>query len=445
MLSDLRELTAYLEKSGRLLHIKKRVSSEYEAAALIKQTGGRQPMIFEHIDNYSYPLITGLGGTREILSDSMGMAPEDLVPRIASAIVNPIPVRRVEKAPVHENVILAPFDLSRYFPILKYNEFDSGRYMVSGVMTARDITGKRLYTSIRRMQYLGGNRSNILITSYEMKEQLRYCEELKKPMDIAVMFGVVPAVILGSQISTQYYHANKLDVSGALLGAPLDIVRCKTVDVDVLANAEVVLEGKLMPWIKAEEGPFGEMAGYYGIRSAQPVVELTALTFRNNPMFQTIFPSSMEEKLPMSLVREVALISSIRQTVPNVTAVHVTLGGVGRYHAVIQIKKVSHGDGKQAVLAAFSADKDLKMAVAVDQDVDIFNHEEVEWAIATRMQADMDVFIVPGTAGSPLEPSHNLRGVTAKMGIDATCPLGRSEFKRTHIPGYEKINIRDYI
>lgn len=445
MSHDLRAFLNKLEQNGQLHHVKRPVRSEYEISALLKKTDGKLPLVFEQVDNYACPLVAGLGGTRATLAASLGVAESEIPQVLAHAIVHPIPVRRVENAPVHENVVPAPFALDRTFPVLRYNEKDSGRFLVSGVMTARDVSGERLYTSIRRMQYLGENRCCLLVTSYEMQQQIRYYEQMRKPMEIAVMFGVSPAVVLGSQVSTQLYHCNKLDVTGAMLGEALDVVRCKTVDIDVLADAEMVLEGRLLPWEKAEEGPFGELAGYYGRVSQQPVVEFTAMTYRSNPIAQTILAGSCEEKLPEAISREVALLASVRQTVPGVRAVHITMPGVARFHAVIQLEKRTESDGKQALLAAFSADKDLKHAVAVDTDVDLFNADDVEWAIATRMQADKDLFIVPGAAGSPLEPSHNLRGVTAKMGLDATRPLHAPAFDRTYIPGEETINLKDYI
>lgn len=148
----------------------------------------------------------------------------------------------------------------------------------------------------------------------------------------------------------------------------------------------------------------------------------------------------------MAIAREIALLGSVRQVVPGVKDVHITMGGVGRYHAVIRIRKVQEGDGKTALLAAFAGDKDLKHVVVVDEDVNLLDPLDVEWAIATRVQADLDTFIVTGAKGSPLEPSHNLRGVTAKMGIDATFPLAEAEhYRRTSIPGQEEIELASYL
>ncbi|MNV51924.1 3-octaprenyl-4-hydroxybenzoate carboxy-lyase [compost metagenome] len=252
--------------------------------------------------------------------------------------------------------------------------------------------------------------------------------------------------MLASQISTHLYHCDKLDVAGALLGTSLDVVQCQTVDLEVLAEAEVVLEGKILPHVREPEGPFGELGGYYGDCTQQPVIEFTAITHRNEPIWQTIYPSSHEEHLPMALAREATLLSTVRQVVPEVLNVHLTVGGIGRYHAVISIRKRSEGDGKQALLAAFASDKDLKHVVVVDEDVNLFDPQDVEWAIATRVQADLDVFIVPGAKGSPLEPSHQLRGVSAKMGIDATYPIAAKEsYRRTSIPVAPDFNIQDYL
>jgi 2,5-furandicarboxylate decarboxylase 1 len=446
MIKNLRQLIEYWDTTGKLLRVKREVDWNYELGAIVKHLKGKQPFYFEKVKGYPMPMVAGLGGDRELMADSMGITGSELVPKLIDAIVNPIPTNKVASGPVQDNVIIGPFELDELFPICRYHELDSGQYYVSGVLVVKDLSGRKRYTSIRRMQFLGGNRTNILITSPDLMEQYYHYERRGEPMEVAVMFGVVPAVVLSSQISTHLYHSDKLDVAGGLIGKPLDVVQCKTVDLEVLADAEVVFEGRMLPHVREMEGPFGELAGYYGGKAPQPVIEFSAVTFRNNPIWQTIFPSSYEERLPMAIAREAVLFSTVRQVVPGVKAVHITMGGVARYHAVIQIDKRSEGDGKQALLSAFASDKDLKHVVVVDDDVDIFDPEDVEWAIATRVQADLDVFIVPGAKGSPLEPSHNLRGVSAKMGIDATYPLhAADQFRRTYVPGEEAIDLSQYL
>ncbi|MBA9088103.1 UbiD family decarboxylase [Fontibacillus solani] len=433
--TNLRELLENWEQRQLVRHVHHEVDPEYELAAIVKTGEGKQPFYFEKIKGYDMPMVAGLGGDRELLADSMGIKSSELVPKLINSIVNPLKTRRATSGAVQQNVITGSFKLDELFPICKYHKDDSGFYLVSGIMVVKDSNGDKRYTSIRRMQFLGGNRTNILISSPELYKQFLSNEQRNLPMEIAVMFGVVPAVVLASQISTHLYHCDKLDVAGALLGTPLEVVSCKTVDLDVLADAEVVLEGKILPHIREPEGPFGELGGYYGDQTLQPVVEFTAVTYRDQPIWQTMYPSSFEEHTPMALAREATLLSTVRQVVPEITGVHLTVGGIGRYHAVISINKRTEGDAKQACLAAFASDKDLKHVVVVNDDVDIFNPKDVEWAIATRVQADLDVFIVPGAKGSPLEPSHQLRGVSAKMGIDATYPLHAAEaYRRTSIP-----------
>ncbi|WP_096435160.1 UbiD family decarboxylase [Alteribacter populi] len=441
----MRDLLKEWEARDILKRIRKEVDPKYELGAVINSCEGKQPFLFEKIKGYESQMAAGLGGDRELMADSIGVKSRDLVPKIIQSIVDPIPTTKVGTGPVQENVVLDPFELDELFPIPVFHGEDSGGYYVSGILVVKDISGRKRYTSIRRMQFLEGNKTSILITSPELNEQFAHYEERGEPMDIAVMFGVVPAVVLSSQISTHLYHTDKLDVAGALLGESLEVVDCLTVDLEVLAEAEIVLEGKMVPNIREPEGPFGELAGYYGECSPQPIVEFSAITYRNDAISQTIFPSSFEERLPMGLVRESYIYSAVRQVVPGVKAVHVSMGGVARYHAVIQIEKTLEGDGKQAALAAFTGDKDLKHVVVVNHDVDIFDPEDVEWAIATRVQADQDVFIVPGANGSPLEASHNMRGVTAKMGIDATYPLHAAhQFRRTSIP-FKEIDLKDYL
>lgn len=445
-MNNIRELVQHLERSSRITHIRKEVDPVFEVGAVIKTGKGKQPFYFEKIKGYNMPMVSGLGGDRDLLAETMGITRDRLVEKLIDSIVHPIKTRKVASGPVHENVVLRPKEVTDYFPVCTYHKDDSGAYLVSGILVVKDRSGRRRYTSIRRMQMLGGNRSSVLISSPELHRQFLEFEQRGEPMEVAVMFGVVPAVVLASQISTHLYHCDKLDVAGALLGTPLDVVQCRTVDLEVLAEAEVVLEGKILPHVREPEGPFGELGGYYGDCTPQPVIEFTAITHRNEPIWQTIYPSGHEEHLPMALAREATLLSTVRQVVPEVLNVHLTVGGIGRYHAVISIRKRSEGDGKQALLAAFASDKDLKHVVVVDEDVNLFDPQDVEWAIATRVQADLDVFIVPGAKGSPLEPSHQLRGVSAKMGVDATYPLAAMEsYRRTSIPTSPDFDISDYL
>lgn len=440
-----RNFVATLDAEGSLIHLTRTVSPRYEIAALMKSTNGRTPLIFEHVDGSDIPVICGLGGSRELIAKNIGCAPRILDRALAHAIAQPILPVQIENAPVQERRINAPFELDAYMPMLTFNELDVGPFLVSSMMIVRSEDGTKEYTSVRRMQYLGDNRLLVLITSREMQEQFRNFERRHEPLEVAFVLGITPATLLSSQISTHLYDCDKLSVAGGLMGEPMPLCHCLTVDIDVPAEAEIVLEGHVLGWEKETEGPFGEMGGYYGTLSKRPVVELTCMSSRQSPLAQVVFPSGFEEKLPMAIAREVGLLTTIRQTVPGVCQAYITPPTLGRLHAIIQIHKEAPYDGKQAALAAFAADKDLKHVVVVDDDVDPQDPEQVEWAIATRLQADRDVFIISGCNGSPLEPSHAERGVTAKMGLDATYTHGDKLYKRTYIPNEERYCIKDYL
>ncbi|PSR32219.1 MAG: UbiD family decarboxylase [Sulfobacillus benefaciens] len=446
MITVFRDLVQDWEDRHWLRRIRREVSPRYEVAAVAKKFKGRQPLLFDHVQGIGRPVVIGMGGDRTLMAESMGISSDDLIAHLMQAIVHPIATQRVAQAPVQETIVYPPFDVGHVVPGLIYHGRDSGPYYVAGVMVVKSPDGTKQYTSVRRMQILPGNRINVVITSPELFRQFRSFEEAGRPMEIAVMFGVVPAVILSSQLATHLFHVDKLSVAGGLLGQALPTVHCKTVDLDVLADAECVLEGVMLPGVRELEGPFGELGGYYSQRGLHPVAEIRAVTHRRDFMIHTVMPASYEERLPMVLNREVVLLQTVRQVVPNVTGVHITMGGVGRFHAVIAVAKENPGDGTEAALAAFASDKDLKHVVVVNDDIDIFDPEDVEWAIATRVQADQDLFIVPGAKGSPLEASHHLHQTTAKVGIDATYPLDQADlFQRTSVPGEANLNLSDYL
>ncbi len=446
MLTTFRDLVQDWESRQWLRRISVEVSPQYEVAAIAKHFKGRQPLLFDHVRGFNSPVVIGMGGDRTLMAQSMETTPDALLPHLMEAIVRPISTHRTSSAPVQETVIYPPFEVGEVLPGLTYHGRDSGPYYVAGVMVVKSLDGSKQFTSIRRMQILSGNRINVVITSPELARQFQSFEEAGQPMEIAVMFGVVPAVILSSQLATHLFHVDKLAVAGGLLGQALPTVRCKTVDLDVLADAECILEGVMLPGVRELEGPFGELGGYYSQRGLHPVAEISAITYRPDYLTHTVMPASYEERLPMVLNREVVLLQTVRQVVPNVTGVHITMGGVGRFHAVIAIRKETNADGMEAALAAFASDKDLKHVVVVNDDVDIFDAEDVEWAIATRVQADRDVFIVPGAKGSPLEASHHLRHTTAKVGIDATYPIEQAAlFQRTSVPGEKTLDLSRYL
>ncbi|NPV70846.1 MAG: UbiD family decarboxylase [Firmicutes bacterium] len=446
MALSLRCFLDQLRQRGNLWSVAKPVDPRFELGAIVKKTRGATPILFKQVVGYNMPVAAGVVGSRELLALSMGVQKDQLMTRIVEAITNPGTTRSVATAPAQENVLTKDIDLMKLLPVPTFHEKDSAPFITAAVLMVKDPMDGRRFTSIRRMQLNGPNCLSIVIESPGLLSQYEQLERQGKPLEVALIIGVHPVITLSSQLPTQTFGLDKMAVASALAGEPIRMVNCIEVDLEVPADAEIVLEGRILPKVRKSEGPFGELFDYYGPQTMQPVVEISTVTFRYNPIFQVIFPSSYEHKMTGALMRETILFNHVRHVVPTVKSVNVTMAGGGRCHAIISIKKTVEGQGKQAIFAAFAANKDIKHVLVVDDDVDIFEPEDVEWAIASRVQADQGVIIVPGGQGTPLEPSHVIRGVSAKMGIDATCPLSEKQrFERARIPGYDHINLDDYL
>jgi 2,5-furandicarboxylate decarboxylase 1 len=202
----------------------------------------------------------------------------------------------------------------------------------------------------------------------------------------------------------------------------------------------------VLPDTREPEGPFGEFPQYYGERAERHVIQVDAVTHREKPIFHAIVGGGLEHLLLGAIPREATILATLQRNFPNVKDVHLSLGGVGRYHLCIKLKKTQHGEAKNVLLGAFAAHYDIKYAVVVDLDVDIHDPKEVEWAISTRFQADRDTVIIGNSQCSKLDPSTQ-DGLGAKMGLDATIPLDAPEmkFKRIRVPGEESVNVADVI
>ena len=445
MTFSMRDYLSFLEKTDQLIKIEKEVDPTFELGYILKETKGSKPFLFNKVKGYQMPVVGGLAGDRERIAQCLGVNPPGLIPKIIQAIASPIPYKMVSSGPVQEKVFTSNINLRKMLPVPTFHQKDSGAFITAGILIVKDLNDNRYFTSIRRLQVNEGNNVSILIESPGLNKMYHLLEEQNKPLEVAVILGVHPIITLASQLSTQQFGLDKMAFAGALAGEGVEMVACKTVDLAVPANAEIVLEGKMIPHKRRTEGPFGELAGYYGPATEQPFVEVTAVTQRTNPIFQVIFPSSFEHIQPNGIMREVGLFLHVRHLVPNVKDVHLTTAGGCRFHAIISIDKQEEGDGKSAIMAALASNKDVKHVIVVNDDVNIFNPHDVEWAVATRVQADKDVIIIPGAKGSGLEPSHTIEGVTAKMGIDATYPLQfKEKFERTYIPGTETTKLTDY-
>jgi 2,5-furandicarboxylate decarboxylase 1 len=443
----LRTWLDYLQQSDRLAVIDRQVSLDFELAAVAKHLDGKKATYFTTVEGHQIPVVAGVASTRQMFAEACETTNYDLIRKFSEAVENPRSCSRVDKpeATVKENVILENIDLMKMLPMPVHHEEDAGNYVTAGLFIVRDPKTRKQNVSIHRLQVAGKDKFTALILARHTHYVHQQAEEQDEPLECAIVIGIDPVTMLASQAST-VFGVDELEIASALREEPLPVVGCETVDIDVPAHAEIVIEAKIIPHEREPEGPFGEFPKYYGQRSEKEVVQVTAITHRNDPIFHTIIPAGYEHLLLGGIPREASLFETVRQTVPTVRAVHMTPGGTCRYHAVISIGKDAEGQGKNVVFAALANSFDIKHVFVVDEEVDIFDPEEVEWALATRFQAERDLIVVHGAEGSKLDPSAD-NGVSSKMGFDCTVPLDSEPFDylRVRIPGYDEIKLEDYL
>jgi len=426
-----------LDKSGELTHITKEVSTEYEIAGIISSLGER-PVLFEKIKESKIPVVAGLVSSKKLIANSLNLERQNLLCSLSNAMENPKPPKIVTEGKCQE-VIEKDFDL-RQLPILKYTKKDGGQYIPSGVAIVKDPElGRNM--CFHRLMLIGKNKFVARIV-----EERGTDTALKKAggeLEIAICIGNSTATLLSAATSLPK-GVDELGMSNAL--EPTELVKCKTVDIEVPKNCEIVLEGKITRE-KAPEGPFLDLTGIVDRVRQQPVIEIKCITHRKNPIYQAILAGKNEHKFLMGMPMEPAIFRSVNE-VCDCKDVYITPGGCSWLHAVIKIKKQNTDDGKKAIKAAFKGHKSLKHCVIVDDDIDIYDSNDVEWSLATRFQADKDAVVLPNMRGSSLDPSGDLtegkKARTCKVGLDATIPsktTGKG-FKKVE---YEKVDLKKFV
>jgi 2,5-furandicarboxylate decarboxylase 1 len=441
---DLRSWLGRLAASGRLAVARSGVALIDELAAVSKKLELERAVMFPQAGGHAMAVVSNLFVERNWVADSIGVPTEKLLTRFQEAVRKPLPWTEVKDAAVQE-LVHRDVDLLKLLPIPKHNEHDSGPYITAALLIARNPKTKIQNVSIHRCQVSGPDRIGVLLLPRHTHHYFRIAEEAGEALEIALVIGVHPALILASQ-AIAALDEDEMEIAGALMGAPVEMVKCRTNQVRVPAHAEIVIEGRILPGVREPEGPFGEFPQYYGPRANREVIQVDAVTHRRNAIFHTIVGGGMEHLLLGEIPREATLLDHLQRSFPNVQDVRLTRGGTCRYHLVVKIDKRSDGEPKNIIMGAFGGHYDLKQVTIVDLDVDIDDPHEIEWAIATRFQADRDLLVVAGAQGSRLDPSSQA-GVSAKMGLDATKPVEAEamKFKRIHVKGLEDIDLRSML
>lgn len=435
-----------LRAEKELVDIRQPVDSRH-IATLVDQAD--KALLFHNVIGYDMPVVSGIIRSQKRAIMAMGCAgyPE-IETRLQQGIEHPIAPRHVETSPAKQLIRTGP-DVDLFsLPIPMFSIYDGGPMITAGITIARDPEFG-LNSGIYRFMVKERNLTGIdIVTPNNMRLFAQRAFEAGKPLPISISIGNHPFENLGSGFRAPL-GTDEMGIAGGIRGAAVELAPCETIDLPCIADSEIVLEGEILPtgWTQPE-GRFGEFTRLMGGLHWNPVVRINAVTMRRDAIYYALH-MPWENTWLMAPTRYTQIRRALKTAGVQVKDINVTLGGCGFWHAVVSIKKQA-GEGKNALLAALSV-MDLKHVVVVDDDIDVFNAMDVEWAIATRVQGDRDVIIIPGSRAKPLDPSLAVTppGVVptgAKVGIDATISEGipRERFERIAYAYTDRARIDDY-
>ena len=441
----MRGFAAKLEAAGGLHRVKQFVDPRFEIGCVLSLRRDGPAQLFEQVGDGAMPVIGNLYNSRERIATGLGVARGDLHAFCLAALRDPIAPAIVAQGPSQDVVRSADLDLARILPVPTWFEREGGPYITAGVIVAKDPETGRRNVSIARLRLEGGAR---LMAGIALNHHLyRLAEKAKalgRPLEIAVAIGNHIAVLLASQMYVDLGD-DEFAIAGGFLREPLRLVKCKTVDLEVPAEAEIVLEGVLRPGVLTDEGPVSEFPGFYVRYGPGLGVEIGCVTHRSDAIYQAILPGFAPEHCLLGAVGIEAVVSfALQRVIPSVRRVFVTDGGMGRLHAIIAMHRPRLGEGKRAVLLAMGRVNLLKLVIVVEDDIDAEDWRQVEWSLAARFRGHEDLIVIPGVKADRCDPVQEDLTVT-KIGMIATtrpgdgAPDSRSEFAHPPLEVLERI------
>ncbi|MBQ2613471.1 MAG: UbiD family decarboxylase [Methanobrevibacter sp.] len=400
--------------NDNIIEITEELSSEFEVSKVLREYP-KDTVIIRNVKGYDMPVISGICNTRDKIAKSINCEVSEITEKIIEAMEKPIKVDKFTDFSEYET---SDVDLNK-IPILTHYKRDGGAYITAGVVFARDPETGIQNASIHRMMVLDNKRLVIRIVPRNLYTYFQRAQKLGKDLDIAIAIGMDPAILLASTTSIPIDY-DEMDVANAFKGGNLELIKCGDLNVP---QADIILEGKISVTETVAEGPFVDLTDTYDIIRDQPIINLETMHIKKDAAYHAIIPAGFEHKLLQGLPQEPRIFKAVKNAVPTVENVVLTEGGCCWLHAVVSIRKQTEGDGKNAIMAALSAHPSLKHCVVVDTDVNVFDAEDVEYAISTRVKGDRDIMIVPNVRGSSLDPVAESDGTTTKIGVDATKSL----------------------
>jgi 4-hydroxy-3-polyprenylbenzoate decarboxylase len=466
--SEIKDLRSALELlatvPGQLLRTKEPVDPIVELAAVYRHIGAGTPvippaktgpaMLFESVKGFAMPVVTGVMGSREraalLLNSSVDRLPFDML----DALKRPEAPAFVDRAPCHEAVLRPPFDIRTLLPAITNTREDAGPYFNMGLLRAEDPETGEPDVTIHRLCVQGQDRLSVYFAPGRHIDVFRAkSERMGKPLPVSISMGLDPAIYVAAcfQAPTTPLGLDELTIAGGLRRRAVELVRCVSVNAAALARSEIVIEGEIIPGERIREDAqtntgycMPEFPGYLGkAQESLPVIRVTAITHRADPVMQTIIGPGEEHANLTGIATEASILRLVEQSMPGrVTNVLCPAAGGGKYLAILQFRKAKPSDEgrqRQAALTAFAAFPELKHVILVDDDVDIFDPNEILWAMTTRYQGDVSTVFIPGVRCHPLDPSQSPEfspsipapGISCKTIFDCTVPFRmKDQFRR---------------
>lgn len=443
MSSGIRDYLNLIVKEKELAVIKKRVSTKYEIAAITAKMEGSKAILFENIKESNFKVVSNLVGTKKRFAQAVGSSDNKIHEKVISSIRNASKPKIVKKARFMENHSRDLFIL----PIITHFEKEPGPFITSSIIYTRNQETGTQNSSFHRLLRLDKKHFSVrMVEDRHLHKTYMYAKEHGDDLRVAISIGVHPAVSIAGAYQAEW-GKDELEVANELLEKKLTLAMCPYSGMFIPSEAEIVIEGRILK-DKTHKEWMVEMLRTYDFKREQPVFELDRLYFRNNPIFHDILSGYGEHRLLMGMPIEAKLNRNIKRKFPQAKQVILTEGGCKWLHAIIQISKKNQSDPKKVIKTAFSSHRSLKNVIVVDDDIDPSDPIAVEYAMATRFQADKNLVIIPNVRGSSLDPSSNQKQLlTAKMGVDATKSFSKRKegFEIAKIPDIEKVSLKKYL
>jgi len=454
--ADNQSLRGFVESTERtdpanVLRIKQPVSQQLEMTATVFELDrlNKSPIvIFEKVAGFDMPVVTNVAGNRELLARCLDSTVANLPTVFRERCQKYIPSEIVSRPDWDEIVIEGDeVDLTR-LPIPFQFTIDAAPYITAGQITARDPETGVDTTGFHRLMLKGKNRLGVSLHSRRrMYEYHRRAEARGHSLPAAIVIGTHPLHYMGSMVYAYPPNVRKFDIIGGLFGEPYRLAECGVENLQVPASAEIIIEGEILAGVHEPEGPFGEFTGYASHRSTQNVFVAKRVRMRRDAWFHSVVSGMSRDHILISCItREGEILNALKRNLPNVRAVHVPHKTCGAFLAIVSMKKIAEGEPKMAMLTALGTELYTKQVIVVDDDVDIYDMEDVMWAVATRVRAEKDILMVPGVKSAIIDPTSDPATFTVtKMGIDATAPINEDFAQRLIITSEQRSRAREIL